>query len=348
MNLKLRLLLPISLLVLSGGMIKAQDFHLSQYDAAPLNLNPSMTGLFEGYYRVHAHYRTQWQAIAQNPFQTFAASFDMPLDKWGLGGQVMDYRAGAGNYNVFSFLLSGSYDFALDKEKNHHHISTGLQLGFIQKSIQFSKLVWDNQYTYANGGGFDNTIPHNEPYGDNGLVMPDLNAGFVYFYSNDKSRLNPFVGFSAAHLTQPNESFYSQKNKLPIRWEIHAGSRVSINQKLQLQPKFYIKRQVNDREFTVSMLANYYMKDYDAFLIFGPTFRISGPLTPKTNYYDSEKDAAIIELGLKMGPFVYRISYDINTSTLQPYTDNRGGFEISVTYIGRRGKPETIDNCPRL
>jgi hypothetical protein len=107
-------------------------------------------------------------------------------------------------------------------------------------------------------------------------------------------------------------------------------------------------RQTNAREFTASVHGHYYLKDNDVFLIFGPTFRLSGPLTPKTNFYNKEDDAAIMELGLKMGPWIYRLSYDINTSTLNPYTDHRGGLEISVTYTGRRAGPQRINNCPRL
>ncbi len=347
MRISIRVIAVVSL-AFTTFISKAQDFHLSQYDAAPLNLNPAMTGLFEGYYRIHAHYRTQWKQIASNPFQTFAASYDMPLDKWAVGGQIMDYTAGSGNYNVFSFTGSGSYDLVLDKDNEYHHISLGLQAGIIQKSIQFSKLTWDAQYTTANGGYFDPTISSGESFPDQSLLMPDVNAGLVYYYAKDASRVNPFIGFSANHLTMPKETFYAQNNKLPIRWTVHGGTRFSINEKFQLLPKFLIMHQTNAREFTASIHGHYYMKDNDVYLIFGPTFRISGPITPKTNFYSAEDDAAIMELGLKMGPFVYRVSYDINTSTLNPYTDNRGGLEISVTYIGQRGKPERVRNCPRL
>jgi len=97
--------------------IKAQDFHLSLYDAAPLFLNPAMTGLVEGKMRLHAHYRNQWNAIAYKPFTTALVSFDMPKGKWGFGGQVSNMRAGFGNYNVFQALGSVSYAVPIDKNK---------------------------------------------------------------------------------------------------------------------------------------------------------------------------------------------------------------------------------------
>ena len=113
------------------SFVQAQDFHLTQYDAAPLNLNPSMTGMFSGYYRVHAHYRTQWAALATNPFQTMEIGYDMPLKNFSFGGQLMDYTAGTGNYNVFSFEASAAYDKAVDK-KGNHHFAGGLQLGVLR------------------------------------------------------------------------------------------------------------------------------------------------------------------------------------------------------------------------
>lgn len=350
-------IVPVLGILVAGTQIQAQDFHLSQYDAASLNMNPAMTGMFEGYYRIHAHYRTQWSAIDRNAFQTFAGTFDMPLGKFAVGGQLMDYTAGEGNYNVFSFLASGSYDWILDKEKEYHHISLGTQLGFMQKSIQFSKLTWDEQYTYANGGGFDTSIPSGETMGDEGIFMPDLNLGLIYFYAKDASRVNPFLGYSMRHLTRPKESFYGNDNRLPVHHAIHGGARFSVNEKLQLLPKFLLMRQVakkdsiqyaDARELTASLHAHYYLKDNDVHLIFGPTFRMAGKIISKADFYNKEDDAVIMEMGLKMGPWTYRLSYDINTSSLNPYTNNRGGLEISVTYIGRRSGPDRINNCPRL
>lgn len=334
---------------LASTVVNAQDFHLTQYDAAPQNLNPSMTGMFDGYFRVHAHYRTQWAAVASNPFQTMEIAYDMPLkNNFSIGGQVMDYTAGAGNYNVFSFEASGAYDKGLDK-KDVHHLSFGLQAGIIQKSIDLSKLSWGNQYTYANGGGFDNTQSSGEQYTDRqSLIIPDVTAGLTYYYAKEEARINPFLGFSAAHLTQPNETFFSNGNKLPIKYIIHGGCRVSLTEKIQLLPKFFLMNQLNDKETTMSLFVNYYLSQSDAFIIFGPTFRLSGPLSKKKTYESMEKDAAAIELGLKYGRYTYRVSYDINTSSLNPYSNGRGGLELSVTYIGRKQKPNPVINCPHL
>src|SRR4030067_2568658 len=84
----------------------AQDFHLTHYDAAKIYLNPAMTGMFDGYYRIHANYRNQWTAISHHPFQTAALAFDMPFGRYGGGIHIMNDRAGFGNFDVLQINLS--------------------------------------------------------------------------------------------------------------------------------------------------------------------------------------------------------------------------------------------------
>jgi type IX secretion system PorP/SprF family membrane protein len=319
-------------LALSVNTASAQDFHLSQYDAPPLFLNPAMTGMFDGKFRIHAHYRTQWAAVATKPFTTMGLSFDMPVKKFGIGLQVMNYRAGAGDFNVLSALLSVGYDVVFDEAKNHH-LALGVQGGIVNKSVNYNKLTFGNQYTSANGGGFDTGLPTGEIYSNASLLIADVNAGFLYYYAKENVRINPFVGLSAFHLTQPNESFYDKTNKLPIRYYVHGGLKINVNEKIQLLPKGIYMKELNATEYTATLLLHYYLKD-DTYLIFGPTYR--------------SKDAGIIELGLKKGQYTARVSYDINTSSLKTVSNSRGGFEISLTYIARRNKPNPLANCPRL
>ncbi len=292
-----------------------------------------MTGMFDGQYRIHAHYRTQWAAVASKPFTTTGISFDMPVKKFGVGLQVMNYRAGAGSYNVSSALLSFGYDVVFDKE-NNHHLALGVQYGILQKSVNTTALTFGNQYVGANGGSFDAGLASGETFSNSSFAVSDINAGLLYYYAKDNSRLNPFIGFSAFHLTQPTESFLGGNDKLPIRYYVHGGTKINVNEKIQFLPKFVYMKQINSQAFTVSLLLNYFMKDADSYLIFGPTYR--------------NKDAAIIEIGINKGKYTARASYDINTSSLKSASGSRGGFEISLTYIARRSKPNPLANCPRL
>ena len=56
----------------------------------------------------------------------------------------------------------------------------------------------------------------------------------------------------------------------------------------------------------------------------------------------------IMEVGIKWKKIIYRLSYDVNISTLQPSTNGRGGLEMSLTYIPIKYNPNPVKTCPRL
>ena len=320
--------------ILLIAKVQGQDFHLSQYDAAPMYLNPALVGQFDGQYRLHGHYRTQWGSVSTKPFNTAAVSFDMPFKKIALGAQILNYRAGAGNYNALSAILNVGYSFTIDKKKVHK-IALGVQGGLIQKSIDFSKLYFENQYNTTNGGTFDRSAPTGETFGSSSFVLPDLNAGFVYYYGEEKKRLNPFIGASVFHITQPKETFYGQNNNLPMRFMAHSGIKVNASDRVQFIPKIILMRQENAQEINYGLMTHYHLQGSSgAILLFQPTYRSA--------------DAFIIEGGVKYGNYEVRMGYDYNTSTLNDFTNGKGGFEISVTYIPRILKPNPINNCPRI
>ncbi|MCB9047123.1 MAG: type IX secretion system membrane protein PorP/SprF [Chitinophagales bacterium] len=58
--------------------VQAQDVHFTQFNAAPLILNPAFTGNFDGKMRASAIYRDQWRSVTV-PFKTIAISVDAPM-----------------------------------------------------------------------------------------------------------------------------------------------------------------------------------------------------------------------------------------------------------------------------
>jgi type IX secretion system PorP/SprF family membrane protein len=323
----------IIVVILFCSTAKGQDFHLSQHDAAPLYLNPALVGQFDGKYRVHGHYRTQWGTLSSKSYKTAAVSFDMPFEKFAFGAQILNRRAGAGDYNDLGILLNMGYSFTVDQNQKHK-ISLGVQAGVIQKSVNFDNLYFESQYTTTGGGSFDQSIPNGENVGNTNFWIPDVNAGFVYYYGKNQIRINPFVGFSVFHLTQPKETFYNDENKLPLRYIAHGGAKVNISEKIQLMPKLLYMKQENAQETNYGLMLHYHLKSAGAIILFGPTYRSS--------------DAFIVEGGLKIGSYEAKIGYDFNTSQLNDFSDGKGGFEVSLTYIPKVFKPNPIQNCPRI
>jgi len=54
--------LHIALILFVAWKLSAQDPHFSQYYFTPLEVNPALTGIFEGKYRASMSYRDQWSS----------------------------------------------------------------------------------------------------------------------------------------------------------------------------------------------------------------------------------------------------------------------------------------------
>lgn len=327
------LLILIAVFVLSLST-RAQDGHLSMYDAAPLFLNPALTGVVDADFRLHAQYRTQWKSVNFKPYTSYLLSFDMPFKKWGFGIQLKEFRAGKGNYNSFQGLLSAAYNTAIDKRKNHM-LTFGVQAGAVQKSIEYPLLSFNNQYSYANGGYFDETIAAGENFDARTIYIPSVNAGFMYYYAKQNSRLNPFIGISAFNLVHAKESFEGLDNRLPLRFYAHVGTRINITEVFYLIPKILFMQQDKFSEQTFALDAGYYLKNSGLYILGGVIYR--------------NKDAAVITIGGKLDRFTLKLAYDINVSTLSTASTGRGGFEVSLTYIHKKRESENFEKiCPRL
>jgi type IX secretion system PorP/SprF family membrane protein len=324
--------------IIAAGMLfccimQAQDFHLSLYDAAPLFLNPAMTGLVEGKVRAHAQYRNQWSSVAYKPFTTSLVSFDMSKGKWGFGGQISNERAGIGNYNVLQALASVAYAIPLDKNR-FHNLSLGLQAGFNQKRIEYQIYTFDNQWSTSGGGTFDKSISSNENFSGQTQFEEVVNFGALYYYAKQQSRINPFVGFSAFNLTQPKEAFLGGDNRLPMRFYAHTGVRINISELLYCIPKVLIYQQKNITQQTYALDAGYYFKGEKFYALAGFILRV--------------KDASVANFGIRKDNYIIRMGYDFNTSTLSGTSKTRGAYEISLTWLGKKAKNQEIKNCPRL
>lgn len=341
-------LIVLIAILFSVQVARSQDAHLSMYDAAPLFLNPAMTGVFDGSWRVHGQYRTQWKSVNYKPYQTALISFDMPIRKWGIGAQITNFRAGIGNYNALQGSVSVAYTTSIDKSKKHN-ISFGLQGGVTQKTLEYQLLSFNNQYTTSNGGTFDMSIPDQENFAGQSLTTPVVNAGFLYFFAKQQSRFNPFIGASVFNLTEPQETFFDQENRLAMRFYGHVGTRINITEALYLIPKVLVLQQEEFWEQTYAVDGGYYLKGGDLYLVAGALFRTVGwPKTVDNVVSNIREDALVVYVGAKMENITAKVGYDVNISSLSTVSTGKGGFEISLTYVHQKKKPQTEKICPRL
>jgi type IX secretion system PorP/SprF family membrane protein len=311
--------------LMNNNNLIAQDSHMSQYDAMPVLLNPAMTGvLTENSIRAGAQFRSQWGAIGSNITST-ALTVDAPLkDRWGIGGYLL-YNSQSKYFDVFNFVLSAAYKIT-STNQNKHLLTVGLQGGLIDKDVKENKLVFDQQYS---NGNFDPDLPSGESFARSSRVMPELNYGLFYGFTDPAKKIHPYLGFSLFHITSPNESFTSTgKSPLPRKWVLHGGCNVNITEDFVIEPKGLYMRQLNVQEIVAGMNLNYNLKESQIKVMAGGFYRL--------------QDAVVIQVGVNYRNLVYKMSYDINISSLKTYSEKRGGLEFSIVFNGLGDKKSKI------
>lgn len=327
----------LAVLIMALTSVMAQDIHYSQFYASPLTLNPALTGVNACNYRVGIMYRNQWSSVSADPYTTPSISFDINnvlqrIVKTGtlsLGALVLNDKAGAGDLSNLTVAGSVAYQRPLNATRRLN-LSIGVQPGYVQKKVDFSKLTFENQF---DGQMFDPTMMSGENFKDK-FGYFDLNAGLYLTYDFGKKSA-VFLGGSVFHIIPPKETFLNSTNKLGMRIVGHGGVRAGITDKLDIIPQVLFMTQSKAQEINLGLSLEYSVNP-DVVLFIGG--------------YDRLGDAIIGVAGLEYKKLRLGFSYDINTSALNAVSNNNGGFELSLSYTGCLGgfvldKP--IMFCPR-
>jgi type IX secretion system PorP/SprF family membrane protein len=306
------------------------DPHFSQYYANPLWLNPALTGVTDGDYRINVNAKQQWGTL-NNGYFTAGASFDAaPTKNLSFGAIVLNQLAGEISYNQLNALLSAGYRIRFGSS-GEQIINFGLQAGIINKSFDASKVTLGSQYNP--GAGYDPGMGFNEDIVSSNFLAPDVNAGVMFFDAEDGKNVNVFLGASASHLTRPKDKFLGMNTRMPIRFTGHGGARIKLNPLLDITPNFIYLRQGDAKETVAGAYAQL-MLNTESDLLFGGNYRF--------------EDSAIAFVGVHLKRMVIGVSYDFNTSNLNRATASRGGLELSVSFTSRKGIVGPNFFCPRL
>ncbi len=330
----------LALLFLLIGSVKAQDIHFSQFYASPLTLNPALTATSEGSYRITGIYRNQWRSVT-TPYQTFGASYDMRLlqgklknDIFGAGGSIVYDKAGDGNLSLMSVMASAAFHKALDKNSKHF-IGLGIQLGFVQRALDYNDILFPEQYDVATQD-LNPVQSNGENFSDSNVNYFDMGAG-VLWSSKVGKRLGIFAGGTIFHLTQPKESFLGDEYKLHMRGIAHGGLNVKATEHIYITPNVLFMRQNKAKEMNFGGAVEYHFKDaQNTIVALGGWYRMD--------------DAPIVSASVEHRSIRLGVAYDINTSELQVASSSRGAFEISIIYLGKitRIDAPILVPCPRL
>ena len=321
----------------------AQGIHFSQYYNAPMLLNPANTALMpDNDYRVGANYRDQWASVPV-PYKTFSAYADFGVmrgkseNSWlGLGLSLFNDVAGNGNLSLTKFEGFAAYHVKLGMTSM---VSAGLSGGYVQRSVDFSKLTFGLQW---DGFSFDGNLPSGEVPGTRKTTYFDVGAGLNYaYFPNENVYIK--LGGSIAHLNKPNESFYGMINKMEMRPSGNLDVLLKAGKSLIVNPSVYYTSQRGAYE-----------------LMYGSLFTIaiggkySGENKLLLGAYHRLGDAIVTTAGFEWGNMRLMTSYDITISQLAPYNNRAGAFEVGLRWQGNysnvNGGSRALRsiNCPRF
>lgn len=331
------------------GRAHGQGMHFSQYYNAPMLVNPANTGLMsDNDYRLGLNYRNQWANLPV-PYNTFSGFADFQLMRnanytnWmGLGISFFNDKAGDGvlshtrvEGNIAYHVMTSDYTM----------ISAGISVASAQRSLNFNKLTYNQQWVGRNNVTFDPQLPSNEPVGIMKTSIFDVSAGVNYAtFPNEATYIR--VGVGLAHVNLPEESFYDTDsftvagNKLGMRPTANADAVINWSQMLTINPSVYYTRQKNASQIVFGALGMIYVagdRDRKTELLVGAYYR-----------WD---DAAIGVLGIQFNSLRIMTSYDYTISSLGKDNNNFGALEFSISYqglYGSMGRSGRTVNCPRF
>lgn len=336
-----KILLGVSAVLTLAGSAFAQDVHFTQYFSSPLTLNPALTGLTQCDLRLSANYRSQWSSVSSNPYTTAALSFDLATlkgklnngDALGIGLLAMYDRSGIGALTSMNFGLSVAYHKALGYEKKHT-ISLGVQGVLVQKSIDFNKLKFEDQFNPGSG------LPEyttSEGIGNNDLTYPDFNAGIMYS-GHVSDHATAYAGFSYYHLTRPVETFLKSgsgtgQHQINARYTTYLGGSFDLNENMVLYASGLYQSQASSSEVVLGAAVGFVMNPgYDAEYQRATIFYLGG--------WYRYGDALSPYVALEWKKMKIGLSYDVNVSAFTPATKGNGAYELSVIFNGCINKRE--------
>ncbi|MBS1589909.1 MAG: PorP/SprF family type IX secretion system membrane protein [Bacteroidetes bacterium] len=332
---------------LFGQLIsQAQDIHFSQFYENAILRNPALTGIFSGDYKAGINYRQQWSNISV-PFQTVLASVESRVtvnsetgDNLSFGLTATYDKAGSISFNSFQIYPAINYNKALE-DRHQSYLSVGFAAGYVQRSIDPSKMTFSNQYQ---NGMFNPYSNSNENITKTKAQYFDLGAGVSFNSSaGENNQLNYYVGAAAYHINKPKAGFSDNEAflRMNLKWNGNLGVQYMIDEQYALTLHANYSRQGTYQETIAGALASWRSMDQRQ----RTNFVFYAGLFYRFN------DAIISTVKLDYKNYSFTVSYDLNNSGLRTASNGMGGTEISIFSRGVLSKgpwAQDKNKCPRF
>ena len=279
-----------------------QDAEFSQFFSNPLYLNPAFAGT-NSCPRISTNHRAQWTGLP-NIFNTTSVSYDQNFDNihGGLGIIIMSDKLAS---SIQNNRISGIYSYEIKFSENFH-FRTGLEASLFQNKLDYSQLNFIDMIDPLRG--FVNQ--------SSSIGINDSKNGFDFSTGIIGYTEKFFFGFSAHHLTQPQQLNISNNLKLDRKYTLNVGAHLPIlnNQSkidhhpIVVSPNIIWRNQGFNQQFNIGVYCE------------------KGPYALGFWYRDDNNYTII--LGAKMGLMKIGYSYGVNLSRL--YIATSGSHEVSI------------------
>jgi len=252
-------------------------------------------------------------------------------------------QVGDFDLNTNMIALVGAFHKSLSQDYDNY-LGLGVQVGLIQKSINYEDLFFQDQFNAIDGYN----LQTGELLPANSFAFLDFAVGLNYSVSPIKGK-QYYAGVSYAHLSTPNVSFYKvdespnpnlvKENALYAKISGYVGASFQTSETLEVQPRALVLSQGPHMEVNLGTNLRYKFLEKEAtYVHFGPWIRFA------KNDQSVGVESIVFSAGYEIKNFILGLSYDHNIGDL--VTDRKGlnALEISISYLGE------VDNddgfCP--
>jgi len=328
------------LVILFPGIVEAQDPQFSQFYATPLYLNPAFAGASQ-LTRVGANYRNQWPSLDAN-FVSYSAWGDHYFDEKNSGVGLYVGRDQATVSGLNSTLVAGQYAYQLSLS-NLYTLRAGFQAGYTFRNVDFSKFIFGDQINP------DGTIDPTAESFDAGAVNNffDIGAGLMLYSGR------AWLGFSAFHLNQPNQSLIGEASPLPRKYSTHIGYKFYLTegtigeglfsrpQERSIAPTAQYKFQGKFDQLDLGVYVTYEP------IIFGIWYR-GLPVKSVDGASNNEAIVFLVGLSKKTKKEILNIGYSFDVTLSNLGAQSGGAHEFSIAYAWFSGDPRKPPKNVRL
>jgi len=312
-------IIPVLLFMLCASFIKGQDVHYSMFFNSPLNLNPGLTGIFNGEQRYHANYRQQWYQWPVG-YQSFDLGGDMKIKSEknnnfiGVGALFNYDMAGDLNVRYNGVDLFGSYSI----EVGSGFLTPGIGLGIGFRNFDSSDAILGE---FWNGSSLAPANANDPLFSDSNqgnVTFFDVNAGVNYrFQKSFRNHLD--LGFSVNNILGPDQVFYSAANynsNLFRKINLYGMFNWKVAKKIDFIANALYSAHGPYNEIVGNVQGKIYLtNEYTTALYLGAGMRLDDSWYPM--------------IALQYNKIYAAFSYDLDTKDIQ----KGGGPEFAVRYI---------------